>query len=240
MRGPPECSLCLERVMSATRDPKSSAERTESTRRFAHATTAFPPAESRPLRFYDTDASLARIVAEFLVEGFNTGSPAVVIATASQRAEIARELTARSFDAAALQRSGDLVLLDAGETLSTVMGDGKLDAQKFRNEICRQIDRVRCGRPNCPVRIFGQMVDVLWRNGDREAAIRLELLWNQLAQNEASPLICGYAIGNFVKDARFEDLCDGQSADVADRSADRAITAASDMNRRRSKRKESR
>lgn len=196
-----------------------------------------PPTESRSLRFYDSDLSLARIVAEFLREGFERGSPGIVIATPGQRDELVRELTARSYDVVALQESRDLVLLDGEDTLSTFMVDGKPDAQKFRAEICRAIERVRCDRADCTVRVFGQIVDVLWQQGKRDAAIRLELLWNQLARTEASAAVCGYAIGNFYKDTRFEDGGGRQTQFASpDGKANRVKPAASETSRRASRR----
>ena len=59
----------------------------------------------------------------------------------------------------------------------------------------------------------GQMVDVLWKNGQQEAAIRLEVLWNHLANSQAFSLMCGYAIGHFYKDASFDHIC-GQHTHV--------------------------
>jgi hypothetical protein len=65
-----------------------------------------------------------------------------------------------------------------------------------------------CGaRSDCTVRIFGQMVDVLWQRGEHHAAIRLEVLWNELAHTQAFSLLCGYAMGHFYKDANFDDVC---------------------------------
>lgn len=219
--------------MSASRKPRS----LDGSEQVARVEGSSPPTEHRSLRFYDSDQSLARFVAEFLGEGFDRGSPGVVIATAAQRDELVRELTARSYDVAALQKSRGLVLLDGEEALSTFMVDGNPDAQKFRDEICQVIESVRCGRTNCTVRVFGQMVDVLWQQGKRDAAIRLELLWNQLARTEASSAVCGYAIGNFYKDARFENV-GGQETVLpsTEGKANRTVSTASDTSRRGSKR----
>jgi hypothetical protein len=159
------------------------------------------------VRFYENDKSLSQIVAQFLSDGLATGNPGIVIATPVQRAAIMRELVPRSSDVVQLQRSGDLVMLDADDTLSTFMTDGKPDAEGFRNRMCDVINRVCRGRENCTVRIYGQMVDILWKNGKQEAAIRLELLWNQLANTAAFSLMCGYAMGHFYKDARFDEIC---------------------------------
>ena len=167
-----------------------------------------PIAENQhAVRFYESDRSLAVIVADFLDEGFGAGQPAIIVASAPQRAAILRELGVRLLDVVELQRSGDLVLLDAVETLSTFMVDGKPDEEKFRAGMCQVIDKTCEGRANCVVRIYGQMVDVLWQNDEHEAAIRLEMLWNQLAQTKSYSLLCGYAMGNFYKDAQLDEVC---------------------------------
>jgi hypothetical protein len=171
------------------------------------------PAQYHAVRFYENDKSLAYIVADFLAAGFVDGHPGIVVATPAQRAAILRELIARSFDVVELQRSDDLVLLDANDTLATFMTDGKPDVERFTDSMCDAIQRACRGRTDCRVRIYGQMVDVLWKNGEQDAAIRLEVLWNQLASTRAFSLLCGYAMGHFYKDAEFDDIC-GQHTHV--------------------------
>jgi hypothetical protein len=149
------------------------------------------------------------------VEGFAREHPAVVVATPGLRAALIVELTARSADVVELQRAGDLLLLDAGEMLSTFMVGGRPDPVTFNSAMCEVIERVCRGRVNCRVRIFGQMVDVLWREGLQQAAIHLEMLWNQLAHEHAFSLLCGYAMGNFYKDSSLEVICGQHSHLVA-------------------------
>jgi hypothetical protein len=159
------------------------------------------------VRFYENDKSLAQIVAEFLSEGLAASNPAIVVATPVQRAAILKEMVAKSWDVVALQRSSDLILLDAQDTLSTFLINGQPDAEAFGARMSDVIGRACRGRANCTVRIFGQMVDVLWKEGKQDAAIRLEMLWNELANTHAFSLLCGYAMGNFYKDANFDDIC---------------------------------
>ena len=52
------------------------------------------------------------------------------------------------------------------------------------------------------------MVDVLWKRGEFEAAINLEILWNRLATKYRFALLCGYAMGSFYKQTQ-------QLADIA-------------------------
>jgi hypothetical protein len=166
------------------------------------------PADCRyhAVRFYENEKSLAQMVAEFLADGLNDGEPGMVVATPAQRAAISRALIVRGVDVVSLQRSGDLVLLDAENTLSSFMKNDTLDAKAFRDRMCTLIDGACRGRTNCIVRVYGQMVDVLWQQEKRELAIDLEILWNQLASTQRFSLLCGYAMGSFYKDAHVEDV----------------------------------
>ena len=50
----------------------------------------------------------------------------------------------------------------------------------------------RAASRNGRVRVYGEMVNLLWRLGEGEAARRLEALWNEVIQSYAIPLFCAY------------------------------------------------
>jgi hypothetical protein len=158
------------------------------------------------VRFYENEKSLAQMVAEFLADGLTDANPGLVVATPAQRAAITRELVVRGVDVVSLQRSGDLTLLDAEDTLFSFMTNDALDAHAFMDRMSGFIEHACRGRTNCIVRVYGQMVDVLWQQGKRDLAIDLEILWNQLAGTQRFSLLCGYAMGSFYKDAHVEDI----------------------------------
>jgi hypothetical protein len=165
------------------------------------------PHHQHAVRFYESDRSLAVIVADFLQGGFADGQPAIIVATPTQRAALLRELHSRSLDVVELQRAETLIMLDARDTLATFMIDGKPDEARFMSRMSEAIEHACKGRSDCTVRIFGQMVDVLWQQDEHEAAIRLEVLWNQLALTKSYSLLCGYAMGQFYKDAKLDEVC---------------------------------
>jgi KaiC/GvpD/RAD55 family RecA-like ATPase len=158
------------------------------------------------VRFYQDRASLARLVAGFIGEGFNAALPAIVVATPEHRDAILAELRERGYDVESLQATGELIVLDAAAMLSRVMADGRPSARQFQQVIVPVIEKACRGRHDCVVRLYGEMVDVLWKSGQTVAATRLETLWNQLAQTHAFSLLCGYAMGNFYKDATQEEI----------------------------------
>jgi hypothetical protein len=158
------------------------------------------------VKFYETPESLCRIVAEFLGEGLIARQPALVVATAEHRDGIVAELNGRHFDVDRMQAAGDLLLVDASEMLATFMIDGMPDEGLFFAHLRDALQRLCATRSRCAIRAYGEMVDVLWRDGEEVAAIRLEMLWNKLAMTHDFSLLCGYAMGHFYKDAALEDI----------------------------------
>ena len=158
------------------------------------------------VRFYENAESLARMVAGFVAEGFITGHPSILIATPEHRHATVQHLITMGFNIDQLKTQGDLFILDAREALATFMVDGMPDAARFEETMMPLIDRACRGRVNCVIRTYGEMVDVLWKDGMEAAAIRLEMFWNQLANTRKFSLLCGYAMGSFYKNAGFEDI----------------------------------
>ena len=177
------------------------------------------------VRFYENKASLCRTVADFLGEGLVLGHPGLVIATPQHRNALVLQLRCRHLDVDKVQAAGDLILLDAREVLATFMVDGMPDATRFMTHIPKAIDRLAGERRGCTIRAYGEMVDVLWQGGLTAAAIRLEMLWNRLAMTADFSLLCGYAIGNFYKNAGMRDICVQHSHVIP---AESALNRASD------------
>ena len=60
------------------------------------------------------------------------------------------------------------------------------------------------------MRIYGEMVDVLWQNGREDAALSLERMWHQLIAGRKCSLLCGYSSGARQGDG-FNAICDRHS-----------------------------
>ncbi|HJR58726.1 MAG TPA: MEDS domain-containing protein [Vicinamibacterales bacterium] len=165
------------------------------------------------VQFYGDSASLCRRVASFLTAGLASGEPAIVIAAGEHRDGIVNELDARLIDVAHARRVGELVLLDAEETLGALMIGGTPDPYLFHSYMGTIFDQVAKGRPRTGIRAYGEMVDLLWKTGQAEAAIKLEILWNALATKFAFSLLCGYSMGQFYKQPDlYRQVCEQHTA----------------------------
>jgi hypothetical protein len=160
------------------------------------------------VQFYGDDPSLFRTVAGFLSAGLINAEPAIVIATEPHRAGILEQLAARMIDVDQARRMGDLVLLDAEGLLSLFMVGEEPDSSLFDHNLTGLIEQTLAGRTRTLVRAYGEMVDILWKDGLSEAAIKVEMLWNRLAARHSFALLCGYSMGSFYKQPNdLADIC---------------------------------
>ncbi len=160
------------------------------------------------VQFYETDAYLVESVSSFIGNGLAAGEGAVVIATQSHRHRVHKKLRARGLDVSVARQCGQYVVLDAAETLSRFMAGGAPDPGRFQEVVGGVIERLAIGRPR--VRAFGEMVALLWAEGNRDAACRLEQLWNDLARTHSFALFCAYPLRGFGQEAdraRFDEIC---------------------------------
>ena len=159
--------------------------------------------------FYEDSPSLARTVARFIGEGLAASQAAVIVATASHAASIRDQLTAMGVDFQQRIEQADLLMFDADEILDRFMVGNRPDAQRFEDTINPILDQA-AGRRKRLVRIYGEMVDVLWRNGREDAALSLETLWHQLIAGRKCALLCGYSSG-VCQDEGYNAICDRHS-----------------------------
>lgn len=159
------------------------------------------------VQFYENDSFLLDAVTSFVAGGLNLGQPTIIFARAENRSALSARLQTAGVDFDAVCRNGDLMVHDARATLATFMRGSLVDEDRFMNEIGGAIAQSTRGR-RVQVRAFGEMVDVLFRDGNSSAAIRLEELWNDLSRSHSFDLLCAYAIGNFYTEAHARELKD--------------------------------
>jgi PAS domain S-box-containing protein len=111
-------------------------------------------------------------------------------------------------EVAAARVRGQYVSIDAAATLSKFMVDGEPSPGRFAKVVGSMIARAAKGGRR--VRVFGELVALLWADGNRAAAIHLEELWNDLGKTHAFSLLCAYPMHSFggeVYELEFAEIC---------------------------------
>jgi hypothetical protein len=137
---------------------------------------------------WQDESFLADCVAAYVGAALRAGEAALVVSTPAHFELFKQRLP----EVRAAARSGQLRWLDAGDTLARLLHDGMQDWKIFQQEIGGLIAELRLQYPT--VRIYGEMVDLLWRRGERDAAIRLEEFWNELGKLQTFSLFCTYQL----------------------------------------------
>ena len=146
-----------------------------------------PAAGDHLVQVYRDDDFLGDAVAEYIRTGLRSGDAVILIATPLHRAAFLRRLDQ---DAGKALRRGQLRVMDAQETLAAFTPGGMPDWHTFHLLIGGLIAELRLQYPH--VRAYGEMVDVLWQRGQRDAALRLEEFWNDLTRLQTFSLLCTY------------------------------------------------
>jgi signal transduction histidine kinase/ActR/RegA family two-component response regulator len=157
-------------------------------------------------QFYEADSFLINSLSSFAAEGLRSGDAVIVVATKQHREDLEQLLKSNELDLVAAGASGQYVSLDATDLLSRFMVEGALDPARF-NELLSGIF-AQAADGGRRVRIFGEMVAVLWAEGKCDAAIHLEELWNHLQQGHPFSLFCAYPLNGFGGEALAKPLSD--------------------------------
>lgn len=147
------------------------------------------------VEFHETDADLAGVVARFLAPAMAEPGAAIVVATPAHRGAFEATLSASGVDVAGAVAAGSYASFDAAELLATFMVDGVPDQAAFEREVGAVLERMTAGGRT--LRIYGEMVALLWDGGDVASAVALEDLWNEILSRYDFDLLCAYRLGCF-------------------------------------------
>lgn len=147
------------------------------------------------VQFYEADGFLLNSLSGFIGNALNSGDGAIVVGTKAHREGLDELLLANGLDVTTASSSGLYVSIDAADTLSKFMVDGSPEPQRFNEVIGGLVSNVSNGRSR--VKAFGEMVALLWAEGNYTGAIRLEELWNDLQKTHSFSLFCAYPMNSF-------------------------------------------
>lgn len=136
------------------------------------------------IEVYKSETAFVDGLVEFASDGLATGEAFVMIATSDHRDAVERALWDRGHELDA----DAFIAFDAEAMLTRIMVDGELDAQRFEAVIGAVLARASTG--GRPVRAFAEIVALLWMQGQHEAAMRIEQLWNPMLRRYPLSLFC--------------------------------------------------
>jgi hypothetical protein len=144
-------------------------------------------------QFHRDSQEAAKSVGLFVETGLRRKNGVLAVLGATHKDMLLERLR----QSGSFRRSGQLQILDAESTLKVIMRGEMPDWETFRAVAGKAIDSVQAfGRTT--VRVYGELVSMLWREGNANAAIRLEEFWNELARIYPFSLFCSYMVDYYA------------------------------------------
>jgi DNA-binding NarL/FixJ family response regulator len=180
-------------------------------------TSAEKAPHSHEVLFYSDDTILLTSVTRFIAAALRAGNAAIVLATKSHRDSLLQRLKAEDVDTDGALQQGTYISLDATDVLSAIMVNGLPDPVRFFERISGFIEAAANAAKSEEPRVvmFGEAVALLHAEGNADAAIRLEQLWNEAGRTFRLDIFCGYDSSNFhgeEDEHDFQSICAEHSA----------------------------
>ena len=147
------------------------------------------------VQFYEDDSFLIDSVKRFILDGLQAHEQVAVFVTPAHKESLEHALKNEEASGAVPRNATRNVLYhDAEDTMRKFMTGGWPEEHLFMAVIGDILQPLFGDRP---VRVFGEMVCVLWGKSQYRAALRLEELWNALIGRHPVSLLCAYCITGF-------------------------------------------
>jgi hypothetical protein len=169
-----------------------------------------PDPDGHIVQLYQDDEFYCEAIGHFAAEGLIRGESIILVATDPNWANISRRLEGQGFDIPALFDRGQLTLLNASETLPKFMSHGMPDGKVFKPLASQTIEKARCGGKYSRVRWWGEMVNVLYVDGNGTGSHRLEQFFDEIAHEETVAVFCSFLMDQYdphIYDEAFANVC---------------------------------
>lgn len=151
------------------------------------------------VQIYDNANTFLNTLGRFAASGFVAGDAVIIIATAEHLAALEMRLQLTGLDINTLKMINQYIPVNAKDALAKFMVNDAPDEKLFKDFVSSLIIRAR--KKSGRIRAFGEMVAILWEQGNKNATIELEQMWNRFCQLEAFCLFCAYPKKGFSEDA---------------------------------------
>ena len=161
--------------------------------------------------FHDDDRAFVDGVSGFISASLRRGDVVSLVTSSPIRAGVAERLRAYGWDAGEAGDYGRYHASDAAESLSSIMRNGRPDAERLRQFVA-EIERTRAqgpGEAESRLTVVGDMSAHLLAAGNSQAALEVERLWDSLTRTLPFLTICCYPMSPFdsLHGRLFPQLC---------------------------------
>jgi signal transduction histidine kinase len=163
----------------------------------------FPTSHSHTVHFYEHQSAFLDNLSDFAGKTLHAGHALVLVLTQEHRQGLVDRLAQTGLDIQLFAKEDRFITLNAEETLAQFMVEGWPD----KSLLCEAAESVllrakaAAQRSSGAVAVFGEMVALLSEQGNHDAAIYLEKLWDDLRRHHSLILRCAYPLACFAAES---------------------------------------
>jgi hypothetical protein len=160
------------------------------------------------VQLYQDEDELAEALARYAATGLALGEGVVVLGSSARWQGLTERLRGAGVDTHKAVLRGQLRLFGAKVILSGCMSRGVPDRLAFDQAVGGILGLMRMRYP--ALRLFGELTDILWTEGRRDAAEAIERFWNALAVSQRFSLLCACPLDSFdgrAYDGALQKVC---------------------------------
>ncbi|MGC2705052.1 MAG: response regulator [Candidatus Acidiferrales bacterium] len=169
------------------------------------------------VEFYRNDVSFLDRCARFMGTALANGDSVILVATLSHCNTLRQRLESEGCDVAEAIERGRYLVLEPACVLSEFLVNGQPDSArliKFAGTLVATALKAATGK-HPRVAACGECSALLYAQGQAEAAIEMERLWDEIARTHGVDILCGYPIERFLSEEQrpiFQRICAEHSA----------------------------
>ena len=181
---------------------------------FSHRSRLLGP-QDHLAQFYSDKALLLPNVCMFLRPAFESGGGMMIVARPDTCTSLMDQLKAQGLNTADALASGQLLVLDAQTVLNSIMINEVPDHARFSQIVGEMMASMQERFPQ--VRVYGEVLDLLWQMDQRTEALKLARAWTGLGHKHKFSIFCGYQISHpQLECSSFNGVCCSYSHIVTD------------------------
>jgi len=156
-------------------------------------------ARTHEVEFYSDDACFLNGFSRFIETNLIYGNAVIVVASHFHQISLLERLRAQRVNIDAAIEQKRYIALDVTDTLSLFMVNDLPDRARFLKAAGDLIAAAAKAVNGNPFRVAacGECAPTLWAQGNSEAAVQLEHLWDEVARSYRLSILCGYMLKTF-------------------------------------------
>ncbi|MBI2009496.1 MEDS domain-containing protein [Candidatus Saccharibacteria bacterium] len=155
------------------------------------------PSNNHVVDFYPSDEALIFNLREYVCTGLEKSDTTIVIARPIHIKKLCEEIGKQQSSTELFRNH--CIVINAATLLEDFMVDGLPDKKIFFSTVGKLIKNA--AKKGQPIRAYGGCMSILWEAGNKDAAMQLEKLWNELAEIYSFSLYCAYPERLFMKNS---------------------------------------